>query len=284
MRRSAAALLARPHAPPAPPPTEGLEAVRATAAAARRAVDDKLAAVRAAVLDGRVAQPAGPGPMAGAHGGAGMRRSGSDPVLCRRVASPDSDAAFAAFAGGDTDGALLPSKAGSARGLGPQARHCSCPSLVLAVAVTEVQGATSKASPRQPASQDGRFPWRGGGDSRSGSGDGDGGEGSAAGAACKHEPWRWRQLPPAIRGWRLRLPPSGPDATPSPYDAGGKGPTLPHPSWRPDRPPDGSVTLGGGGGGDDDGAGLWAAEHPGRAGRWLSPLRAGPTLTGRAGR
>ena len=156
---------------------------------------------------------------------------------------------------------------------------------MLAVAVTEVQVAPSKASPRQPASQDGRSPWRGGGDSRRKSG-GDGGraEGSAAGAACKHELWRWRQLPPAIRGWRPRLPPLGPDATPSPYDAGGKGPTLPHPSWRPDRPPDGSVALGGGGGGDDDGAGQWAAEHPGRAGRWLSPLRAGPTLTGRAGR
>ena len=86
MRRSAAALLARPHAPPAPPPTEGLEAVRATAAAAMRAVDDKLAAVRAAVLDGRVAQPAGPGPMRARTAGRGCVDPA--PTPCCAAASP----------------------------------------------------------------------------------------------------------------------------------------------------------------------------------------------------
>jgi hypothetical protein len=48
MRRSAAALLARP-APPSSPAPEGLEAVQAAAAEAMRAVEWKFAAVRAAV-------------------------------------------------------------------------------------------------------------------------------------------------------------------------------------------------------------------------------------------
>ena len=61
MRRSAAALLARQPAPSSPQP-EGLDAVRAAAAAAMLAVDAKLAAVRASVsgLTDRVAAASAP--------------------------------------------------------------------------------------------------------------------------------------------------------------------------------------------------------------------------------
>ena len=62
MRRSAAALLARTPAPPPTPTPEGLEGVRAAAAAAMQAVDAKLAAVRFTVSGGRAAAPVVPLP------------------------------------------------------------------------------------------------------------------------------------------------------------------------------------------------------------------------------
>ena len=72
MRRSAAALLARSHnpAPSLPPHPKGLEAVKAAATAAVRAVDAKLAAVRATVAGGRATHQPGSGATAAArHGG-----------------------------------------------------------------------------------------------------------------------------------------------------------------------------------------------------------------------
>ena len=88
MRRSAAALLARPSPAPPPPPPMGLEAVRAAAAAAMLEVDAKLSAVRAAVSGGLNATAAplpccGPLPAAHHAAGAGLliHRSESEPGL-----------------------------------------------------------------------------------------------------------------------------------------------------------------------------------------------------------
>ena len=96
MRRSAAALLARPAAASIPHTLEGVEDVRAAVTATMLAIDSKLAAVRAAVAGGPVAPAAGPPPIfhnpaiahAAAGAGVAMRRSGSEPELRGRLASP----------------------------------------------------------------------------------------------------------------------------------------------------------------------------------------------------
>ena len=102
MRRSAAALLARPAAASTPPKVEGVEDVRAAVTATMLAIDSKLAAVRAAVAGGPVAPAAGPPPIfhnpaiahAAAGAGVAMRRSGSEPELRGWLASlPAGDVA-----------------------------------------------------------------------------------------------------------------------------------------------------------------------------------------------
>ena len=135
MRRSAAALLARTPAPPPTPTPEGLEGVRAAAAAAMQAVDAKLAAVRFTVSGGRAAAPVVPLPGSGAvQALQGMRRSGSEPELLGCMLGRVSAAAEPGL-----------------RERGRPGRRSSCPSLVAAsVGSFPAAGLQAAASPTHP--------------------------------------------------------------------------------------------------------------------------------------
>ena len=301
MRRSAAALLARPPPLPAPPPPEGLEAVRAATAEEMRAVDDKLAAVRAAVSGGSILQLAGPGRVSAVHCGAGMRRSGSDPEL-RRLQSDSESSQDGAYAhAGVVADLSLNERLMRERWL--QTRQSSCPLLMPAFAVS------SADNPRTPTDSALAYGW-----SRHGHGSGGGGVrgggvcgGPVAAAAPKQGPWRWRQLPPAPRAlWpcqsvaatSFHAAPFRPASATlqvtsalRPLAASVSFPRLPY-------------TSGGGGGGWRGGTVVTAASAAAAfidggeavlqatdlcssttANCWpgqLSPMRAGPILTGRA--
>ena len=271
MRRSAAALLARSPAPPPTPPPEGLEAVRAAAAAAMQAVDAKLAAVRSAVSGGRAAAPVVLPPGSGAV--QGMRRSGSEPELLGRALGRAS--------------AALPAAEPGVREPWQHVRRSSCPSLIVASAgpfITGLQGADSSPRSRPPAGLGWPSPRRGPG--------GGGGcrhvRGSAAGAVDQGVRGPWRQLPPAVRSAWPRPPcvaaqPSAFGTEPLPTAAA----SVQQPAWKERWLLSAASTLCpspcGGGGADcrgvrgrelsrvcDDGAGR------------LSPLLPGPMLAGRS--
>ena len=301
MRRSAAALLARPPPLPAPPPPEGLEAVRAAAEEEMRAVDDKLAAVRAAVSGGRIAQLAGPGRVSAVQGGAGMRRSGSDSELRRLQSSSESSHDDSVSAIGTADDNLFSDGLWAQRERWLRTRRSSCPLLMPAFAGSSAAG---PGSPADSSLADG-WSWHGHGGGGGSSGGGGGVCGApAAAAAPKQGTWRWRQLPPAPRALRpcqsMTLVRPG---TPASQVASASRPLVASVSFP--RLPYSSGGGGGGGGGggnavtaasataaftDDHGGGAAlrvtqpcsrapAGGGPSR----LSPMRAGPILTGRAG-
>ena len=295
MRRSAAAFLGRPAAALTQAPLEGVEAVRAAAAAAVLAVDSKLAAVRAAVsgVSGNlVARAVGPPPgslaPSCAHDSAGagiaMRRSGSEPELSGRLASPpagdgtprdptESEAAVLAISG-----ALHDANRGAMHGGRLQAAW-SCPSIVDCTS-SAASGPTPVAadSSRTPPAG---HPWMGGG--------GGGGSDRRAEAVSG----QWRQLPLG-----QKPPPAtlscdaggGSDARDSAGDCDdGAAVNGKVPQWRElwrqpatssssqAMPLSVGVRVGGGGAQD-------AVSHDSGGDGGLSPRGPGPMLAGRAGR
>ena len=190
MRRSAAALLAHPPPLPAPPPPEGLEAVRAAATKALRAVDEKLAAVRAAVSGDRVAQLPGQEPVSAVQGSAGLRRSGSDPELRRHQPTSETSKDGAYEAGAD---ALLSLDGRGTRERWLQAQRSSCPSFVQAHGGASA-GAAGSAAPADSAEL--QAVSRGHGGCAAEHGDGGRGGAPAAEAASEQGPWQGWPLPP----------------------------------------------------------------------------------------
>ena len=176
MRRSAAALLARPSPAPPPPPLVGLEAVRAAAAAAMLEVDVKLSAVLAAVSGGLDATAVSSihctAPPTLTAMGSILRRCGSEPELA--AAAADADDA-------DEDASALFTSRGGVRERWRAAAHLSCPSLPQAPSRPSAAGLgpDALAAPAQPAAAG--LQGRGG----------DGG-------TCGRTPGPWRLLPPAL--------------------------------------------------------------------------------------
>ena len=185
MRRSAAALLARTPAPPPTPTPEGLEGVRAAAAAAMQAVDAKLAAVRFTVSGGRAAAPVVPRPGSGAvQALQGMRRSGSEPELLGCMLGRVSAAAEPGL-----------------RERGRPGRRSSCPSLVAAsVGGCPAAGLQAAASPTHPTPPSSRMVA-----CNNECGDGYD-EPATAAVALGGQQGPWRQLPPAVRASWPRSP------------------------------------------------------------------------------
>ena len=257
MRRSAAALLARSRdpAPSLPPPPKGLEAVKAAATAAVRAVDAKLAAVRAAVSGGRVTNQLGSGSAAARDGGS-MRRSGSDSELQNRAAD---DAAASNAAAAVLSILADYGVAASSQSRGRQARRSSCPTLLHAspaVGLEAVGPPADSVGPQSPR-QLGVVVVGGGG-----------------GAAGQAAPF-W----PDAGDWAGRLSPLRAVEKRRPWRQ------WPAPALRHLQP--GAVACGGGV--DDRGwAGGrapadWGDDGKSEAGR-LSPRRPGPMLAARMGR
>ena len=262
MRRSAAALLARWHDPALSllSPPKGLEAVKAAATAAVRAVDAKLAAVRASVAGGRVTHQPGSGSAAAARHGGAMRRSGSDPELQHRAAANAAASILPLLADdGEEVAASLSSRGG-------QARRSSCPSLFQASPAVGLEAAGPPAAVGLPAfrldlaePQLGVVMFGGGG-----------GDIGAAGLAAPV----W----PVAGDWAGRLSPLRAVEQRRPWRQ------WPAPALRPLQP--GAVACGGG---DDDRG--WAGDRApadwgdggkSEAGR-LSQRRPGPMLAGRMG-
>ena len=268
MRRSAAALLARSHnpAPSLPPHPKGLEAVKAAATAAVRAVDAKLAAVRATVAGGRVTYQPGSGSAAAARHGRTMHRSGSDPELQHRAAGNAVASILSLLADdGDDVAASLSSRGG-------QARRSSCPSLFQASLAVGLEAAGPPAAVGLPAfrpdlaepqspRQLGVVMFRGGGGNSIGT------AGQAAPVWPDAGDWAGRLSPLRAleqrRSWRQ----------------------WPTPALRPLQP--GAVACGGGGDDREWAGGRappdWGDDGKSEAGR-LSPPRPGPMLAGRMGR
>ena len=202
MRRSAAAFLGRPAAASTQAPLEGVEAVRAAAAAAVLAVDSKLAAVRATVSGGHVAPAADPPPgfrasctfhtvPGSAHSAAGagnmMSRSGSEPELRGWLATPPArncatldPAESAAAVDSIVAGAMHGVQRAAMHGVRLQAAW-SCLSIVECTS-SAASGPAPAASDSGPTQQAGH-PWMRGG----GVGGGDRRAEAASG--------QWRQLP-----------------------------------------------------------------------------------------
>ena len=277
MRRSAAALLARPAAASTPPKVEGVEDVRAAVTATMLAIDSKLAAVRAAVAGGPVAPAAGPPPIfhnpaiahAAAGAGVAMRRSGSEPELRGRLASP-SHGNCAPLDPHESAAAVDAVVAGAMHGVRRRwlqaARSSSAGS-----------GRAPAAADSSPTSPAGHLWTRGG--------SGGGGSGGGGGSDSKPEvaPGLWRQLPQG------QMPPSlAADAASAAKaqdftgvcgggTAGDGDSDLRPGRWSGSRQ---RMPLSGGGGG---GAPAAAPDDCGGEGG-LSPRGPGPMLAGRGGR
>ena len=287
MRRSAAALLARPAAASIPPKVEGVEDVRAAVAATMLAIDSKLAAVRAAVAGGPVAPAAGPPPgslapfPATAHAAAGagvaMRRSGSEPELRGRLASPPGGN-VATPDPHESAAAVDAVVAGAMHRVQRRSARSSCPAVVdgSSSAGSGPAPAAAGSSPTPPAV---RWQAR----MRCGSG-GDGRDRRAEAA-----PELWRQVP------SVQTPPR---ATPTAYaadeqdftgDCGGGAAgdgDVRSGRWRQRATSD---SRGGGGGGGSGVGGGWAllvdaVPDVCRSKGGLSPRGPGPMLAGRARR